>query len=201
MLYKYIFLFFIYAFIGWIIEIILTIVMDHKLINRGFLIGPYLPIYGFGCVFLILVLDKLKDNLLLLFIVTFITCSLIEYMTSYVLEKIFKLRWWDYKQYKFNLNGRICLETMLPFSIGGVLAIKYITPYLLKIVNKLPLKLVLVFELILVIILIIDFLISALLIKKMNIDSTNKDDTEIIKNNMKDNIKKDIKKRIKKESK
>ncbi len=201
MLYKYIFLFFIYAFIGWIIEIILTIVMDHKLINRGFLIGPYLPIYGFGCVFLILVLDKLKDNLLLLFIVTFITCSLIEYMTSYVLEKIFKLRWWDYKQYKFNLNGRICLETMLPFSIGGVLAIKYITPYLLKIVNKLPLKLVLVFELILVIILIIDFLISALLIKKMNIDSTNKDDTEIIKNNMKDNIKKDIKKSIKKESK
>ena len=164
MLYKYIFLFFIYAFIGWIIEIILTIVMDHKLINRGFLIGPYLPIYD-------------------------------------VLEKIFKLRWWDYKQYKFNLNGRICLETMLPFSIGGVLAIKYITPYLLKIVNKLPLKLVIVFELILVIILIIDFLISALLIKKMNIDSTNKDDTEIIKNNMKDNIKKDIKKRIKKESK
>ena len=201
MLYKYIFLFFIYAFIGWIIEIILTIVMDHKLINRGFLIGPYLPIYGFGCVFLVLVLDKLKDNLLLLFIVTFITCSLIEYITSYVLEKIFKLRWWDYKQYKFNLNGRICLETMLPFSIGGVLAIKYITPYLLKIVNKLPLKLVIVFELILVIILIIDFLISALLIKKMNIDSTNKDDTEIIKNNMKDNIKKDIKKRIKKESK
>ena len=201
MLYKYIFLFFIYAFIGWIIEIILTIVMDHKLINRGFLIGPYLPIYGFGCVFLVLVLDKLKDNLLLLFIVTFITCSLIEYLTSYVLEKIFKLRWWDYKQYKFNLNGRICLETMLPFSIGGVLAIKYITPYLLKIVNKLPLKLVIVFELILVIILIIDFLISALLIKKMNIDSTNKDDTEIIKNNMKDNIKKDIKKRIKKESK
>ena len=201
MLYKYIFLFFIYAFIGWIIEIILTIVMDHKLINRGFLIGLYLPIYGFGCVFLVLVLDKLKDNLLLLFIVTFITCSLIEYITSYVLEKIFKLRWWDYKQYKFNLNGRICLETMLPFSIGGVLAIKYITPYLLKIVNKLPLKLVIVFELILVIILIIDFLISALLIKKMNIDSTNKDDTEIIKNNMKDNIKKDIKKRIKKESK
>ena len=201
MLYKYIFLFFIYAFIGWIIEIILTIVMDHKLINRGFLIGPYLPIYGFGCVFLVLVLDGLKDNLLLLFIVTFITCCLIEYITSYVLEKIFKLRWWDYKQYKFNLNGRICLETMLPFSIGGVLIIKYITPYLFKVLNKLPLKMVVIFELVLVIILIIDFLISALLIKKLNIDSTNKDDTEIIKSNMKDNIKKDIKKRIKKESK
>ena len=65
MLYKYIFLFFIYAFIGWIIEIILTIVMDHKLINRGFLIGPYLPIYGFGCVFLVLVLEEKyqKENM------------------------------------------------------------------------------------------------------------------------------------------
>ena len=63
MLYKYIFLFFIYSFIGWIIEIILTIVMDHKLINRGFLIGPYLPIYGFGCVFLVFILDRFKNNI------------------------------------------------------------------------------------------------------------------------------------------
>lgn len=200
MIYKYIFLFFVYSFIGWILEILLTIITDHKLVNRGFLIGPYLPIYGFGCVFLVLLLDKFKDNLLLLFIITFLTCSLIEYTTSYVLEKIFKLRWWDYKQYKFNLHGRICLETMLPFSIGGVIVIKYATPYLLKIISKLPLKLVAIFELILVIILIIDFLISSLLIKKLNLDSTNKDDTEIIKNNMKDNIKKDIKKRIKKGS-
>ena len=201
MLYKYILLFFIYAFIGWLLEIILTLFTEHKLVNRGFLMGPYLPIYGFGFLFLVILLDRFKDNLLILFIITFITCSLLEYVTSYVMEKIFNLRWWDYKQFKFNIKGRICLETMLPFSIGGVIAIKYVNPYFMNIINKLPLKMVVIFELIMILLLTTDFLITSLLTKKLNIDSTDKDDTEIIKNNLKDNIKKDIKEKIKKNHK
>ena len=194
-------LFFIYAFIGWLIEVFLTLFSDKKLVNRGFLMGPYIPIYGVGCIFLTVLLTKFSNNLLILFSLTFLICGTLEYLTGYALEKLFKLRWWDYKHFRFNLHGRICLETLIPFSIGGVLAIKFLNPILFKILNKLPVRLLVVFELILVIIFIIDIIISNLLVKKMDITSSNNDDTEEIKKNMTSTVKKNVKKYIKKNQK
>ena len=137
-IYYYFLLFLIYSFIGWLIEVIGKLIEKHKFINRGFLIGPICPIYGHGCLLMILTLSRYKDNPLTLFICAIFICSLLEYFTSYFMEKIFKARWWDYSTKRFNLNGRICAETMIPFGILGTLVICVINPifeYLLNLFN------------------------------------------------------------------
>ena len=131
LVFKYYFsLFILYSFIGWVMEVFWTLVTDRKLVNRGFLIGPYCPIYGVGCLLLIILLGRFKDNVFLLFFMSIIVCSILEYMTSYVMEKLFKARWWDYSEYRFNLNGRICAETMIPFGILGVLVVYFLNPFI-----------------------------------------------------------------------
>ena len=110
---------------------------------------------------------------LVLFILTMFTCSLLEYITSFLMEKIFKLRWWDYSQMRFNINGRICLETMTPFSILGVLAIKYATPFFITNINKLPEKTILIISIILITLFIIDVIISLIIVFKLKFVSKN----------------------------
>ena len=127
-------LFIIYSFIGWLMEVIWTFICDKKLVNRGFLIGPYCPIYGVGCLLLIILLDRFKGNVLVLFFMSIIVCSILEYFTSFFMEKLFNARWWDYSNRKFNLNGRICAETMIPFGILGVIIVYFINPILSNIV-------------------------------------------------------------------
>lgn len=194
MFYSYCILFFIYSFLGWIMEVTLTLIIDKKFVNRGFLLGPCCPIYGCGCILLNLLLHNYTNNILVLFILTMFTCSLLEYITSFLMEKIFKLRWWDYSQMKFNINGRICLETMTPFSILGVLAIKYATPFFITNINKLSEKTILIISIILITLFIIDVIISLTIVFKLKFVSKNikKDSTLDIKNAIKKFIKNDI---------
>lgn len=194
MFYSYYILFFIYSFLGWIMEVTLTLITDKKFVNRGFLLGPCCPIYGCGCILLNLLLHNYTNNILVLFILTMFTCSLLEYITSFLMEKIFKLRWWDYSQMKFNINGRICLETMTPFSILGVLAIKYATPFFITNINKLSEKTILIISIILITLFIIDVIISLTIVFKLKFVSKNikKDSTLDIKNAIKKFIKNDI---------
>lgn len=126
-------LFLIYSVIGWIIEGIDMLIMTKKIVNRGFLIGPYCPIYGFGALFIVLVLDKYKNDALVLFVMSVLSCGILEYMTSLVMEKIFKTRWWDYSDRKFNLNGRVCGWNALLFGIGGLIIVYLLHPMLLHI--------------------------------------------------------------------
>lgn len=194
MFYSYCILFFIYSFLGWIMEVTLTLITDKKFVNRGFLLGPCCPIYGCGCILLNLLLHNYTNNILVLFILTMFTCSLLEYITSFLMEKIFKLRWWDYSQMKFNINGRICLETMTPFSILGVLAIKFATPFFITNINKLSEKTILIISIILITLFIIDIIISLTIVFKLKFVSKNikKDSTLDIKNAIKKFIKNDI---------
>lgn len=194
MFYSYCILFFIYSFLGWIMEVTLTLITDKKFVNRGFLLGPCCPIYGCGCILLNLLLHNYTNNILVLFILTMFTCSLLEYITSFLMEKIFKLRWWDYSQMKFNINGRICLETMTPFSILGVLAIKFATPFFITNINKLSEKTILIISIILITLFIIDVIISLTIVFKLKFVSNNikKDSTLDIKNAIKKFIKNDI---------
>ena len=194
MFYSYCILFFIYSFLGWIMEVSLTLITDKKFVNRGFLLGPCCPIYGCGCILLNLLLHNYTNNVLVLFILTMFTCSLLEYFTSYFMEKIFKLRWWDYSQMRFNINGRICLETMTPFSILGVLAIKYATPFFINNINKLSEKTILIISIILITVFIIDVIISFTIVFKLKFVSKNikKDSTLDIKNAIKKFIKNDF---------
>ena len=134
----YIMLFFIYSLAGWLIEMIPATIREKKFVDRGFLVGPYCPIYGCGVILITLLLQKYADDVVVTFFLSVIICGTLEYLTSYVMEKIFKARWWDYSNNKFNINGRICLETLVPFGIGGVLVLFVFNPFLEKIINLIP---------------------------------------------------------------
>lgn len=131
-------------------------------------------------------------NPIALFLLSMILCMILEYLTSYVMEKIFKARWWDYSDKKFNLNGRICLETSIPFGLGGTLIMYVINPFVVKVVGKLPLNLLLIISTLLIVIYIIDNIVSFSTIIK--IDKINfreyMDNTEEITRMVKEHLKK-----------
>lgn len=156
----YFLLFIIYSFVGWIGEVCLALIKEKKFINRGFLIGPYCPIYGVGCILITLCLQSFASNPFILFIMSLIICSGLEYSTSYIMEKLFKARWWDYSNYKFNINGRICLQYMLAFGILGTVIIYIINPYLITLFNKVSPNVLYIITIILVILFFMDNIIS-----------------------------------------
>ena len=129
-------LFLIYSFIGWIVEVSAFLIQDHKFVNRGFFIGPVVPIYGTGGILITILLTKYQSDPIVLFCMGVIVCSILEYLTSYIMEKIFKTRWWDYSNKKFNINGRICLSNLLLFGIMGLVMVYLINPFLMDILNK-----------------------------------------------------------------
>ena len=181
-IYYYFLLFLIYSFIGWLIEVIGKLIEKHKFINRGFLIGPICPIYGHGCILMILTLSRYKDNPLTLFIYAIFICSLLEYFTSYFMEKIFKARWWDYSTKRFNLNGRICAETMIPFGILGTLVICVINPIFEYLLNLFNFETIKITAIVLFTIYIIDYTISLIIMFgfKGTLKTVEKDGTEEI---------------------
>lgn len=88
-------------------EVVCKLIQFRRFINRGFLIGPYCPIYGFGSVLIGLLLSRYAGEPLVVFILAMVVCGTLEYVTSYLMEKLFHARWWDYSDKRFNLNGRI----------------------------------------------------------------------------------------------
>ena len=127
----YFLLFMIYSVLGWTMEVTCKLIQYKRFINRGFLIGPYCPIYGCGGILITVLLNRYMSDPFVLFVMAILLCGTLEYLTSYFMEKAFKARWWDYSQRKFNINGRICLGTIIPFGILG-LFISYVSnPFLL----------------------------------------------------------------------
>ena len=156
----YFLLFMIYSFFGWIIEIINFIIESKKVVDRGFLIGPYLPIYGIGSLLMLTFLQKYSNDLITLFCMCTIICCILEYLTSYIMEKLFHARWWDYSKKSFNINGRICLQTAVLFGLGGCLIIRVVNPILVSILSIIPSVVLTVFSIIFFVIIFVDFLIS-----------------------------------------
>ncbi len=156
----YFLLFIIYSFIGWVIEVIYILITKKSLTNRGFLVGPYCPIYGVGALFIVIFLSKYSNYPIGLFVLAIVACSILEYATSYIMEKAFKARWWDYTNNKFNINGRICLETMIPFGIIACLVVYIINPFILKVFSDLPSVLLSVLAIVFAFIFISDLITS-----------------------------------------
>ena len=167
--------FFIYSTIGWIIETTQVSIRNKKFINRGFLIGSYCPIYGYGAILMTLYLTQYKDNFLTVFILGTVVCSILEYISSYIMEILFKTRWWDYSKNKFNLNGRICGKNSCLFGLGGIIVIYLTQPFLSKILTKIPQNLFRAITVFLLIIYIIDTIISLNIITKFKNTLTNID--------------------------
>ena len=159
--------YFVYSFIGWIIEVIYVGIDSKEFINRGFLIGPVCPIYGACSLFMLVTLRYFKDTPLLLFCMAIIICSVIEYLTSYVMEKLFGARWWDYSDKPFHLHGRIYLINSLLFGILGYFLLYYVHPFLLQLINIIPITIIYGVVIIFSLIFIIDCIISFNVILKI----------------------------------
>lgn len=174
-------LFLIYSFVGWLIELSLTLLMEHKLINRGFLIGPLVPIWGAGAILITLILRP-QDSLFNLVISSAFIGSFLEYVVNYLMEKLFKVRWWDYSQFSFNLNGRVCLASSCIFGVGGVLVIKIVNPFLFKVFSMITPSWFCIIVMILMMLVLTDFCVSFNIIQKLKIsvESVHKDYTEEI---------------------
>lgn len=156
----YFLLFITYAFLGWLLEVVGKLIEQKKFINRGFLIGPYCPIYGVGALLITFLLKKYTSDPIALFIMAIVVCGVLEYLTSYLMEKIFHARWWDYSQKKFNINGRVCLDTIIPFGLLGMFIMYVSNPFLLEKYEALPEIALNILFWVLLIIYIVDNIIS-----------------------------------------
>ena len=193
---EYVLLFFIYSFLGWCLEVTCKLISDHKFVNRGFLIGPYCPIYGHGALIMTILLNKYINDPVTLFILIILSCSILEYVTSYFLEKIFHTRWWDYTHYKFNINGRICLETMVPFGVGGLLIMYVTNPFFFNIIRSIPNVLLYIISFILIVVYLIDNILSFKIIKNIQNVSRNIQKKQVIKKDDTERITMQVRKQI-----
>ena len=178
-------LFFIYAFAGWCMEVVLKYIQYHRFINRGFLTGPVCPIYGCGAVLITVVIGNLADiesGLVMTFALSFVICGVVEYLTSLVLEKIFHARWWDYSTKPMNLHGRVWIGNLILFGVAGVGIIHLLNPVLYKFFGLFSVKTRTVVMTVLLVILAADFVISYFVLKlvKVGVDSSEADNTEEI---------------------
>lgn len=136
--YEIVWLFFVYSFLGWAMEVVHGVYGKRKLINHGFLNGIVCPVYGFSMVFLSVFLDSLREGWFYLFLGCMIVCSVIELVTGVILEKVFRIRMWDYSNMKFQVGGYVCLKYAILWGILGMLLIKLANPFFLSIIHKIP---------------------------------------------------------------
>jgi len=142
----YVCCFLVYCILGWIYEVIWEFAIGNGFVNRGFLYGPYLPIYGFGVLILLFTLkDLMKKKIklfninitpIIVFIAILLIVSAVEFFASYVMELIFHKRWWDYSYDILNLNGRISLRNSSLLATGGMAFIYLVQPVLDKIFSR-----------------------------------------------------------------
>ena len=160
-------IFFIYSIIGWILEVCLNLVKTKKFSNCGFFTGAYCPIYGIAAI----ILNCLKIHIynpILMFIYSLIICSVIEYIISLILEKIIGIRWWDYSEMPFNINGRICLLFSIIFSIISVIIMCTLNPIIILMIDLIPKVIKFIITIIIIVIIISDLIFSTLIVKRTN---------------------------------
>lgn len=157
---SYILLFFSFSIIGWLWEVFLTVKVNGTLVNKGALLGPWLPIYGSGGILILILLKKYRTKPHLIFLYSLLICGLVEYITSWYLETFKNLRWWDYTHFFLNVKGRICLEALILFGILGCAITYVVAPILDNLFKKIPISKRKALCFILIIIFSIDFIHS-----------------------------------------
>ncbi len=137
---SYLFMFFFVAScIGYVCEVVYCSITDNRFEwNRGFLLGPYIPIYGVGTIVVLFLLRDYYNDPKALFSLSFLICTVLEYVTSFIMEKLFKVRWWDYSEQPFNIEGRVCLLNSVLFGLAGLIVVYLLRPVVLHIFNLVP---------------------------------------------------------------
>lgn len=151
-------------------ESIVRTIAERKLINTGFLKGPFCPIYGIGTIIMFLFLDNFENKPILLFFISIIVLTLWEYVVGVLLEKIFQTKYWDYSTKKFNFQGRICLSNSICWGILGVLFVKYIHPFIQSLLTRVDIVTQYYIVAMISIVVLVDIITSVVKVK--NISST-----------------------------
>ena len=178
--------FILYSFLGWIMESIVRSICEKKLINTGFLRGPFCPIYGIGATIMFLFLEGFANKPILLFFIAIIILTAWEYVVGVFLETVFHTKYWDYSDHKINFQGRICLTNSICWGILGVLFIKYIHPFVEGLMTKIDIGLLNYIIAILFTIFLVDTIVSVIHVKNIkatleNIENINKEIKEKLK--------------------
>lgn len=166
--YELVWIFIIYAFIGWCTEVSYAALDTGKFVNRGFLNGPYCPIYGCGVVIVVAILTPLKENLLILFAGSFLLTSVLEYITGYILEKVFHNKWWDYSDKPFNIKGYVCLKFSIYWGLACTFIMDIIHPIIYAAIHFIPFVLGVVLLSIIMCVFAADCIITVTTILKFN---------------------------------
>lgn len=166
--YELVWIFIIYAFLGWCTEVAYAAVDTGKFVNRGFLNGPYCPIYGCGIVIVVSILTPIKDNLFVLFFGSLLLTTVLEFLTGFLLEKIFHNKWWDYSAYPFNIKGYVCLKFSLYWGLACTFVMDIIHPMIYKLISIMPFLAGVIILLVVMVIFTTDIVISVLTILKLN---------------------------------
>lgn len=185
-----IFLFFVFSVLGWMIEVSLKFIDFGRFVNRGFLIGPYCPIYGLGSVLIILVTQNFQEqehSLAFVFLVSLLVCGLVEYLVSYFLEANYHARWWDYSNRPMNLNGRIWIGNLVLFGLGGLAIDRVFKPWIMDGLALMPPVWKQGLALCIVLVMLVDLLMSYFVMKlvKVNVEGSKADNTQEIRQEMK----------------
>ncbi len=195
MLTKYILLFFFYSAAGWCLESLYCSIGERRFVNRGFMTGPLCPIYGTAAlVMVILIYNPYKDNPLAIFILGIILCDIVEYITSYLMEKLFSARWWDYTYEFMNIGGRICLKHTLYWGVISIIFVKTIHPAVDNLYNKIESRYLIVILIVVMTVFIIDLInavrkaldVRKLQMKINKLTKTLSDELSIIKSTVED---------------
>lgn len=157
---QWLFFFYFYCFCGWCVESAYVSVKDRKLTNRGFMRGPFLPIYGSGAIMMLLVSIPFQDSIVLTYIAGCVGATILEYVTGVVMEALFQVRYWDYSDQKFNFQGHVCLGTTLSWGVLTILMTEIIHVPVEKLVLSIPGQVLTVATLVLTALIFADFALS-----------------------------------------
>ena len=155
--------FIIYSFIGYVSEVLYCSYLQKKVVNRGFLFGPLCPIYGFGAILTIYSLRSFLNDPIIVFVMGMVITTTLEYFTSYIFEKIFNNKWWDYSYRKDSINGRVCLQNSILFGFGILIVLYIINPFLDNILSNIAQSNMIIISCIIMVVLIIDFVWSVII--------------------------------------
>jgi uncharacterized membrane protein len=151
-----------YSFLGKAAETIFYFIFYKKWLNRGFLYGPFMPIYGIAIITVGPIIMMFKSSIFMVFIISFFLSSLLEYIISYIGQKIFNHIWWDYSMEPFNLNGRVCLKDSMIFGFAGIIYIYLTNPLYTKFLNSIDHNLLIIISIPIMIIFTLDLIISSI---------------------------------------
>lgn len=165
--------FLLYSLFGWVYESCLVSVKRKSLVNRGFLNGPIIPIYGAGAVLICIILDPVSKNLLLVFLGGMVLATILEFVTSYAMEKLFHAKWWDYSNYRYNIQGRICPIVSLFWGVLSVLMTIFLKPLSNSLIHRIPRRIGEILAIIIMLIIFVDLVSTVISTLKLNQKLTN----------------------------